>query len=63
MITATEFENYVKDYAINCGLYVDEFAIFKAWISIDEINSLDEIDLDELDQEFNLYSFEPFKED
>lgn len=62
MITAREFEDYINDYAINCGLYVDEFAIFQAWINIGEVNSVNELDLDELDRTFNIYSFEPFKE-
>lgn len=54
--------NAINDYAFNCGMVADEENAYEAAIFIRDMHfemwdEEIEIDLDELDQEFNIYSF------
>lgn len=52
----------INDYAINCGLVVDEDNAYEAACFVRDTHyamydEQIEIDLDELDKQFNIYSF------
>ena len=50
-------ESAIRDYAVNCGLSVDEDRMHDAIMSVNREGEFVEIDLDDLDRKFDIYSF------